>query len=140
MQTKLIEDTVNTHSKYSSKRAGVETVEKELTYLHIFIDKTNEKLLKTEKIMRDYQRLMLSSVAHEFRNPLNAIKGSLELISMLTQEPKCKKFVSTAMNSSIMLNSYVDDILDLGRIEGGGFELNPQYFYVRVILLNQIDI
>lgn len=82
--------------------------------------------------MRDYQRLMLSSVAHEFRNPLNSIKGNLELISMISPDTKCKKFADTAINSAMMLNSYVDDILDLGRIEGGGFQLNPQYFTVKI--------
>jgi signal transduction histidine kinase len=53
---------------------------KDIFCLHIFIDQTNEKKLKCQKANREYQRLMMSSVAHEFRNPLNSIKGNLELI------------------------------------------------------------
>lgn len=99
-------------------------------YLHIFIDKTMDQKLKTEKLMREYQRLMLASVAHEFRNPLNSIMGNLDLIGMISDQERVKKFVDIAKNSGSMLNSYVDDILDLGRIEGGGFQLNPIRFHV----------
>lgn len=100
------------------------------TFLHIFIDKTMDEQLKAEKSLREYQRMMLSSVAHEFRNPLNCINGNLELISMVTKQDQIKKFTETAKNSCMMLNSYVEDILDLGRIEGGGFHLNPMQFKV----------
>ena len=54
--------------------------EREFYCLHIFTDQTSDKILESEKTNREYQRLMLSSVAHEFRNPLNSIKGNLELI------------------------------------------------------------
>mmetsp|Transcript_10672 Transcript_10672/g.9385 ORF Transcript_10672/g.9385 Transcript_10672/m.9385 type:complete len:151 (-) Transcript_10672:253-705(-) len=33
-----------------------------------------------------------------------------------------------------MINSYVDDILDLGRIEGGGFKLNPKEFKLEELI------
>ena len=52
------------------------------SFLHIYTDITKSEQLKAEKTMRKYQRLMLSSVAHEFRNPLNAINGNLQLIQM----------------------------------------------------------
>lgn len=100
------------------------------TFLHIFTDRTISEQLKTEKANRDYQRLMLFSVAHEFRNPLNSISGSLELIELVSLKDQVKKFAKAARNSCFMLNSYVDDILDLGRIEGGGFQLNPTKFKV----------
>ena len=101
------------------------------TFLHIFIDKTMDEQLKAEKSLREYQRMMLSSVAHEFRNPLNSINGNLDLINIVAKENKIKKFCKVAKNSCLMLNSYVEDILDLGRIEGGGFKLNPMQFKVR---------
>ena len=73
---------------------------------------------------------MLSSVAHEFRNPLNSIKGYLELISMSVEEPKLKKYVTSAQTSVEMLNLYVEDILDLGRIQKGALQFNPVRFKV----------
>ncbi|CAI2360139.1 unnamed protein product [Moneuplotes crassus] len=76
---------------------------------------------------------MLSSVAHEFRNPLNAIKGNLLLIEM-NQDPRIEKFVRVSKNSCLLLNSYVEDILDLGRIEGSAFQLNNEEFRIAEII------
>lgn len=73
---------------------------------------------------------MLSSIAHEFRNPLNSISGNLDLIATIADSSKILKFASDAKISSTMLNSYVEDILDLGRIEKGGFVLNSTQFKV----------
>ena len=98
--------------------------------LHIFTDKTSNKRLLTEQANREYQQLMLSSIAHEFRNPLNSISGNLELINLVTKEPKVAKFAKSAHNSCAMLNIYVEDILNLGRIEKNAFQFNPVYFKV----------
>jgi len=98
--------------------------------LHIFTDKTSDRRLATEQSSREYQQLMLSSVAHEFRNPLNSISGNLELINLVTKEPKVAKFAKSAHNSCAMLNIYVEDILNLGRIEKNAFQFNPVYFKV----------
>lgn len=68
------------------------------SFMHIFIDTTNYEKLKTEQTLRKYQRLMLSSVAHEFRNPLNAIKGNLELMQYYNFQ-KFDKFLKTSRNS-----------------------------------------
>lgn len=116
-----------------------ESVEKTLSFLHIFIDNTVNEKLKHEKTLREYQRMMLSSVAHEFRNPLNAIKGNLMLIEM-NQDPRIEKFVRVSKNSCLLLNSYVEDILDLGRIEGSAFQLNNEEFKIEEILQEVKDI
>ena len=100
---------------------------KSLAFMHIFIDTTNFEKLKTEQTMRKYQKLMLSSVAHEFRNPLNAIKGNLELIETFKLNT-IEKYIRISLNSCMMLNSYVEDILDLGRIHGNAFHLNNNEF------------
>jgi len=102
----------------------------ELFWLHIFTDKTSEKKLSSENYSREYQQMMLSSVAHEFRNPLSSISGNLELIQMISKEPKIEKFAKNAHSSWKMLNIYVEDILDLGRITKNAFQLNPFYFKV----------
>ena len=67
--------------------------------LHIFTDKTSTRRLAIEQSNREYQQLMLSSVAHEFRNPLSSINGNLELINLVTKEPKVAKFAKSAHNS-----------------------------------------
>lgn len=115
------------------------SVNKTLSFLHIFIDNTSSEKLKQEKTLREYQRMMLSSVAHEFRNPLNAIQGNLQLIEM-NQDPKIERFVKISKNSCTLLNSYVEDILDLGRIEGSAFQLNCDEFKVGDVIKEVEDI
>lgn len=102
-------------------------IEEDESILHIFIDTTKSELLKTEQTLRKYQGIMLSSVAHEFRNPLNSIKGNLELMEFYNYR-KFAKFIKISKNSCMMLNSYVDDILDLNRIEVNAFHLNNSEF------------
>lgn len=57
---------------------------KETFYIHIFVNTTLVEKIKNEKTLRKYQRVMISSVAHEFRNPLNSIQGNLELIKLVS--------------------------------------------------------
>ncbi|CAI2383067.1 unnamed protein product [Moneuplotes crassus] len=106
----------------------------ERTFLHIFTDKTSSEELKNEIDLKAYQRLMLSNVAHEFRNPLSAVSGNLDLIELVSTEQKVKEFARRAKISSKMINFYVDDILDLSRIERGGFNLNPEDFKVKELI------
>lgn len=40
------------------------------------------------------------------------------------------KYANSALKTLSMLNLYVEDILDLGRIEKGGFQLNSVNFKV----------
>jgi len=102
------------------------------TYIHIFKDKTSLEKLKIEKNNREYQRLMLSSVAHEFRNPLNSVSLNLELIQALAKEnTQIKGPIDNAKKSCMMINSYVEDILDLSRIERGAFKLNPSIYKIQ---------
>ena len=82
---------------------------------------------------------MLSSVAHEFRNPLNAIQGNLQLIE-LYQTPQIEKYVKVSRSSWTLLNSYVEDILDLGRIEGSAFQLNWEEFFIQEVINEVHDI
>ena len=83
---------------------------------------------------------MISSVAHEFRNPLNAILGNLNLIKMVSNDNKLKKFIKVAISSCSLINNYVEDILDLGRIEQNAFQLNPNEFYIKEAILEVVDI
>jgi signal transduction histidine kinase len=121
-----------------NRRSG-DNSNKIVSFLHIFIDNTEREKLKYEKTLREYQRMMLSSVAHEFRNPLNAIQGNLQLIE-LNNDPKIEKYVKISRSSCTLLNSYVEDILDLGRIEGSAFQLNCDEFSIKDVLDEVYDI
>ena len=104
------------------------------SFLHIFVDITDAEKLKNERTLRKYQRIMISSVAHEFRNPLNAIKGNLNLIKMMNENQRIQKFIKVANNSCSLMHNYVEDILDLGRMERKAFELNSTEFWLSEVI------
>jgi len=56
--------------------------------------------------------LAFASAAHEFRNPLNAISASLDVLSQFVNQERAQTFLRTAKNSSNLMLYLVNDILD----------------------------
>lgn len=102
---------------------------------------------------------MFASVSHEFRTPLNAIMSSYKFIgdifeSLVKEYPKkCKKyrsvvnsftyfqkFLKTGKNSSILLLSLIEDILDFSKMEAGTFKINYSEFQVADLIEEVSDI
>ena len=105
---------------------------------------------------------MFASASHEFRTPLNAIINSFSLLDSLfktltqilenkdlsrietrrvdTLQTKADKFVTIGRNSSVLLLSLVDDILDLSKMEAGTFKINIDDFKVTPMLDNVCSI
>ena len=56
--------------------------------------------------------MAFASAAHEFRNPLNSILQSLELLAQFVTSPEAEKFFVIARNCCNLLLFLVNDILD----------------------------
>jgi signal transduction histidine kinase len=65
-----------------------------------------------------------ASAAHEFRNPLNGIVTSLELLKDLINHQKGWVYYTTALNCTKLMLFLVKDILDFSQIESRSFILN----------------
>ena len=72
--------------------------------------------LERQKNITRMQTLAFASAAHEFRNPLNAINASLELLEPLIRDEGMHYF-KIAKNSSNLMIFLVKDILDFAQIE-----------------------
>jgi len=71
----------------------------------------------------------LAVISHELRTPLTSIKGSLGLVAggALGAVPKeVEDMVNIAITNATRLNSLVNDILDMEKIESGNLEYNFQ--------------
>ncbi len=64
-----------------------------------------------------------ASLTHAFRSRLNAVLGSLELVSQTKLSGEQSRFVSTAIDEGRALLYLVNDALDLGRIDAGELHL-----------------
>jgi len=67
----------------------------------------------------------LARMSHEIRTPINAVMGMNEIIIRESGEDNIKQYAKDVQNSSEMLLSIINDILDSSKIESGMMEIVP---------------
>jgi len=80
---------------------------------------------------------MISMVSHEIKNPLSAMKNSVDiLLSQMPGELTAgqRRFLDTSGRSIDRLTHMLDGFLDVSRIHSGAFELQPERVDVRDFL------
>jgi PAS domain S-box-containing protein len=78
----------------------------------------------------------LASMSHELRTPLNSIIGfsGLMLDSPGPTPDLMRRYARLVQDASTTLLSIVNDVLDLSKLEAGGFELDPHPFAPRELI------
>lgn len=66
----------------------------------------------------------MATLTHAFRGRLNAVLGSLELVSQTQLADTQSRFVETAVDEGRALLQLVNDALDLARVDAGELRLN----------------
>lgn len=111
-------------------------------YAKVAIEKINAEL--EEKVQRRTKDLLkatreakkasevksafISNISHEMRTPLNGIIGSLALLKKQALNEKSTQLLSMVDTSCNSLNTLINDVLDLSKIEAGKLDINYQYF------------
>jgi len=81
-----------------------------------FLDIT--ELRRLEKVRSDF----VANASHELKTPLTAIRGFAEtLVDDDPPENLKKQFLAAIRNNTLRLQRLVDDLLDLSRLESGGW-------------------
>ncbi|MCF6322539.1 MAG: response regulator [Rhizobiaceae bacterium] len=73
----------------------------------------------------------LATASHEMRTPLNGILGMAKLLDNTRLNPEQANYNSAIKSSGEALFSFVEDMLDITRVETGHFALNPGPLIVR---------
>ncbi|MDI6801136.1 MAG: ATP-binding protein [Thermodesulfovibrionales bacterium] len=82
------------------------------------------RLKQLEEIRKDF----VANVSHEIRTPITAIKGFAETLldGAIDDRENAYKFLQTIKNQSERLNSLVNDLLTLSRIELGDIKIEKK--------------
>ncbi|HUL04264.1 MAG TPA: ATP-binding protein [Gemmatimonadales bacterium] len=96
--------------------------------LFVFRDVTD--LRRLEAVRRDF----VANVSHELKTPLTSIAGYAETLAAEPgPNPQAQKFAETILSNAHRMQRLVDDLLDLSRIESGGWQ--PQQRVVDIAAL-----
>jgi signal transduction histidine kinase len=68
--------------------------------------------LEQQKTISSLKTIAFASAAHEFRNPLNGILSSLQLLKDKVDLSSCGTYYSTALDCTNLMLYLVKDILD----------------------------
>jgi len=79
------------------------------------------ELKKLEQIRKDF----FANVSHELKTPITSIKGFTETLldGAMKDQALCENFLSIILSESDRMQSLIQDLLDLSKIEQQGFKL-----------------
>lgn len=87
-----------------------------------------EQALHKERELNQLKSLFISTVSHEFRNPLSVIQSSVELIELqgdnLTAEKK-NTYLKRIKGAIESMKQLMEDVLFMGKSEAGKLECHP---------------
>ncbi len=88
---------------------------------------------ETEKAL-EFKSLFLANMSHEIRTPLNIIIGFNNILRKNLNDPKLASFTEAIEMSSYNLLRFLNDILDMSKIEAGKLLLNPENINIRSLV------
>ena len=97
-----------------------------------------EEALRQEKIKaekaNEAKSIFLFNMSHDIRTPINAIVGYSQLMKKELMNPKLVHYQEMIEQSSKLLLSIINNVLDMARVESGKMELDENYNVVGNIL------
>ena len=75
----------------------------------------------------------LANMSHEIRTPMNAIIGFTDILAKEIDDPVHKNYVKSVQDSSKILLTIINDILDISKVEAGKLTLEYEPVDIRVI-------
>ncbi|GAE27906.1 phosphate regulon sensor protein PhoR [Halalkalibacter wakoensis JCM 9140] len=96
------------------------------------------ELKKLEQVRTDF----VANVSHELKTPVTSIKGFTETLldGAMHTEPLREKFLTIIAKESERLQSLIQDLLDLSRIEQAYFQLNWQKAQLHSVVEDAIEL
>jgi signal transduction histidine kinase len=106
---------------------GLIGVRIDITELKEQSERLQQALREAEQANRAKSQF-LSNMSHEIRTPLNGVLGLAHVLSRTPLDAQQNRLVGTIIESAVVLERLLSDVLDLARIESGRLELRQETF------------
>lgn len=116
----------------------------ELSSLYEELTATEEELrsnyVKLEKARNEAEQAnlaknnFLESITHEIRTPMNGIIGIIDLLSLTELRENQREYIKILKESSRLMLSVINSVLDISKIEAGKLQLNVTPFNMNRLL------
>ena len=104
--------------------ASNKVLEEQVQERTIELEAARNEALKASQIKSDF----ISNISHEMRTPLNGIAGAIELLRQENLNSSQEAYLRMAVISIDNLNGWVNDVLDISKIEAGKLEFEQKRF------------
>ncbi|MCG8413161.1 MAG: ATP-binding protein [Pseudomonadales bacterium] len=108
-----------------------------LGYALMLLDISERKAAeKATRESMEAKTRFFANVSHELRTPLHGISGLLELLKRTDLDKQQQDYVDKAMASAGLLQTLIDDVLDISRIESERLEFELAPFSLHEVVEN----
>ncbi|PRD48916.1 ATP-binding response regulator [Sphingobacterium haloxyli] len=106
---------------------------------------TYEKRLEEEKDyaakVAEEKTSVLANISHEVRSPINSLMGIIDILRKNGNKDTIQpEYLDSAAHEISVINSTVNDILSLSKLEVGGLEVKNEYFSPYRLLLDIVNL
>lgn len=103
----------------------------EIGELALVVDETAQKLqevAKNSEKLENIRREFIANISHELRTPVTVLRGSLEALvdGVVVEKSKVDQYHREMLYECKYLQTLVNDLLDLGRLESADFPIEPR--------------
>lgn len=87
-----------------------------------------ERALLAERYFQRFKKKLLTNISHEFRTPMNAIIGFVDLLHSSPLSSWQQEYIDMAGKSASSMMRNIENLLELMQVEGGGIQPNVHPF------------
>ena len=120
-------------------RSAILSVARDISFFKRSTELDAEARKQAEQANRAKSRF-LAMASHEMRTPLNGIIGMSKLLGGTELTPEQQNYTDALMRSGRSLLHLIEGMLDLTTIEAGRFALKPQWFDLRAMLEDTLEL
>ena len=119
------------------------TAEAELMVVNIAaqaaVSLDNSRLFEQVKSFSEKKDEFIALASHELKTPLTTIKGYLQVLAKKDNDHMSRLFLDKSLYQVEKLNSLIEDLLNMSRIEAGRLDFNLEIFDMRALLVEILE-